>query len=308
METLIWGIWIVLVALAVAPGFRPIKDDDVALFEAEHGLAASTTARPFLRRYLTRGKRLRRATFLGAIVLPPLVTVAVTGEATGVEPISAAVVAALMVATLVTELTLSRPSPATTRRSASLRPRRLGTYLSRTWRLGPAVVGLVSAVAWLGALRLPDSSSIPPARRNDLPGLFLMNDAVSPSRMPREVAAGVAVALLVPAAALVAGRLIVRRPQPRVHDDLVAADDAVRAASVQRIAAMACVIGFLSLARALAQYAYALTGRSGGLAAAGMVVALLGASVSWSARTWGPVAVPRPRRFRHRSTAAEATS
>ncbi|MBN2621937.1 MAG: hypothetical protein JXA83_01155 [Acidimicrobiales bacterium] len=306
METLAWGIWIGLVAIAVAPGFRPVKDGDVALFEAEHGLAASTTARPFLRRYLTRGNRLRRATFLGAVALPPLATVAVTGETTGVEPISAPVVAALMVATLVTELTLSRPSPATTTRSASLRPRRLGTYLSPTWRLGPAIVGLVSSVAWLGALRLPDSSSIPPARRNDLPGLFFMNDPVSPSSMPSEVAAGVAVAILVPAATLVACRLIVRRPQPRVHDDLVAADDAVRTASMQRIAAMACVVGFLSLARAMAQYAYAVAGRSGGLAAAGMFVALLGASVSWSARTWGPVAVPRPRRFRHRSTTVEA--
>lgn len=307
MEALAWGTWIGLIAVAVAPGLRPVKDDDVALFEAEHGLAASTIARPFLRRYLTRGRRLRRATFLGAVAPPPLVTVSVTGEVTGVEPISAAVIVALMVATLVTELTLSRPSQATTRRSASLRPRRLGTYLSRTWRLGPAVVGLVCSVAWLGAVRLPDSS-IPPARRDDLPGLFFMDDPVSPTSMPREVAAGVAVALLVPAASLAAGRLIVRRPQPRVHDDLVAADDAIRTASVQRIAAMACVVGFLSLARVLAQYAYASTGRPGGLASAGMFVALLGASVAWSARTWGPVAVPYPRRFRRGSTPAEAAS
>lgn len=115
-----------------------------------------------------------------------------------------------------------------------------------------------------------------------------------PNPTAGEVATGIAVAAAVPALVALACRWIVRRPQPLVDHDLVVADDAVRVASVRRIAAMGLVLALFNLAGALWRYTHTMEGYSDTLPLAGVSVVLGMAWVAWSARSWGPASVRSP--------------
>ncbi len=277
--------YVAILAVLVAPGMFPVKEHKIELFERDYGLRTSPEVRRFLRYYLTTGNRLRRLAFVAVMVVPPLASAALWGSNRGMDPISTPVVVALMVGTLLAELTLGRSAGRSPTRVASLRRRDLAAYLSLTLRFTPGVVGVAAIAAWMGTLGFPEPTQ----------------PLMWPNPTRSEVATAVAVAVAVPALVALACRWIVRRPQPLVDPDLVAADDAVRAASVRRIAAMGCVVALFNLAGALYRYRHTMDGYADIVLGAGIFVILCLASAAWSSRSWGPL-VPRGHRRRDAST------
>jgi hypothetical protein len=276
----------------VVPGFLPVSDGEVAEFRGRHLLPDSTRVNRFVRHYLTTGNCLRRLGFIAGLTLPPLVALAFTGRATQVDLFSTKVLIALMVATLLAEVTLSRPSRAT-RRMASLRPRDLRSYLPGPLLYGPLVVGVAAAAAWGGTSLFPDQPSgaeahvwNDPAREDAATAPSVTGGGLDRWDNPTgaEVAAGVALALVLPALTAAAEAWIVRRPQPFTDAQLVAADDGARAASARRIAAMACCIALLGLAGGLTRYSGAFNGPIDGVVAVAVVTCLVLAAWSWFER------------------------
>lgn len=182
---------------------RKARGSQVETFAAAHAVALTAANRPLIAAYLDRTWRWRlTGAVVGAVV--PFGT-----RIPGLEMVAGYLVGAL--AAELTESRLRRPDQA----AASLTPRSLSDYLP------PGMLLALRATA-LGAVAL-----VP---------LFLV--------LPRRVALGahprlmVAAALVVVTAALVEVglRLIVRRPQPAASADLVAADDAIRSASIHATA------------------------------------------------------------------------
>jgi hypothetical protein len=138
--------------------------------------------------------------------------------------------------------------------------------------LGTPAAGALAAAVWGGVALLPPgpAGGTGPAR------------AGGPT-----IAAGVAFALLVPLLVGGAQRWILRRPQPLVAPELVAADDAVRAASVRNVAALGSAHVLLGLAAGLLQHVEvvdvtAVDWLFGVAAGACLLLAL----VSWWSRAW----------------------
>jgi hypothetical protein len=183
-----------------------------------------------------------------------------------------------MAATLVAELTLGRPASRGGRRTASLRRRDLGAYLSRTLLWGPSVIGVIAVGAWLATLRIEGPSPSSPW----------------PEPTPRDVATGMAVAIALPALVALACRWVVHRPQPLVDPDLVAADDAITSSSVRRLAAMGCIIGLFNLAGALQRYADVAEGFGDTAVGAAVTACFLLAWGAWLVRGRGPTWWRRP--------------
>ncbi len=285
---------VALLTLFVVPGLLPASDAAVARFRECHELPDTNRVTRFVRYYLTTGNRLRRLGFIAAVTLPPLVTMALTGRATPVDVISTKVLVALMVATLLAEVTLTRSPGAARRRVASLRPRRLRTYLPRTLLYGPLVIGLAAAAAWGGSAFLDDPPSADTgagaggAAPADVSGNLTvttgsgLDDDGGPSA--GDVATGAALALLLPVLTAAAEAWIVRRPQPFTDVQLVAADDAARAASTRRLAAMACCIALLGLAGGLTWYAAQLDGTVDAVVGVSVTVCLVLAAWAWFER------------------------
>jgi hypothetical protein len=157
-----------------------------------------------------------------------------------------------------------------------VRPRDLGAYLSRTLRFGPAVVGVGAATTWITTLAV-DASAL---------------SAFEPRPTAGEVGAGVGVAVVSPLIVALACRWIVRRPQPLIDPHLVAADDAVRTASVRHLAAMGCVVALFNLTGALQSYQGATHGHRDTVVLAVMSVVIGLAWLAWLARAWGPALPP----------------
>jgi hypothetical protein len=267
------AIHVTVLAILVVPGLLPVTDAEVTAFERDYRLSSSEAERRFVRDYLTIGNRLRRLAFVVALALPLLTGAVLTDEVVLPEIFSTRVLIALIAGTLLAEVTITRPTGQSRRRLASLRPRELRTYLSRTLRYGPAISSAASSAAWLGTL------SFGSGRRS----------VAWPNPTSRDVAAGVVVAALVPLLVTLACRWIVQRPQPYIDATLVAADDAARTASVRRVAAMGCLVALFNLAGALERYTHTPAGYSDALPAAGIAAALLLAWVAWLARTWDPI-------------------
>jgi hypothetical protein len=283
---LVWGVPIGLIGLIGLAGWVPVGTQVVATFEQDFGLRASPDTRRFVRHYLTMGKRLRYLTFLAVVSIPPSATIALGGEVQGVRFISTPVVVGLMAATLVAELTLGRPASRGGRRTASLRRRDLGAYLSRTLLWGPTAIGVAAAGAWLAAIRFLDPSPSSPW----------------PEPTLRDVATGTAVAITIPVLVTLTCRWVVRRPQPLVDPDLVAADDAIRSSSVRRLAAMGCIVGLFNLAGALQRYADAAEGFGDTALAVAVAVCILLAWGAWLVRGRGPTWWRRPARHSDAAT------
>jgi hypothetical protein len=155
-------------------------------------------------------------------------------------------------------------------RVASLVPRSLDDYLSRALLWGPAAVGALAAAVWAGVASLP-------AGIDD--GLMRASGWA--------IVAGVVFALLVPALAAAAERWILRRPQPLVGPELVAADDALRAASVRNLAAVSATVVLLNLAGGLFQYVQFVDDTALDiLCGVGVAMSLGLALLSWWSRLW----------------------
>ena len=192
-----------------------------------HSLELTPENRPMVARYLRRARVLRTWGALGGLFLPSLVELAVSGRvqvlgfgtddtaAPYAGPIGAFI--GYLLGALYAEVSLARPhDPA--RQSASLIPRELADYVPRHLLHVQRALGIVVALGLLAVGLVPYD--------------------------PREVAQPEWLELLAAAAAFIAfgaglepvERWLVRRPQPFTSQSEVAADDAIRAQSVQSLA------------------------------------------------------------------------
>jgi hypothetical protein len=258
-----------VVLLLIGYLYRPASARDVDDFAARSGLTASPTSRRFIAHHLTTGRRLRVVLVTAALVLPNLVagTIGVSPEG---APVSwSGVLWAYMAGTLWAELSVTRPTG--TARVASLVPRDPPAYLGRALRWGPPAAGALAAVVWTGVAWLPAGIADSGVRRVD----------------GRGIVAAVVFALLVPLLTIGAQHWILRRPQPLVDPELVAADDAVRAASVRNLAAVGGAVVLLSLAGGLLQYVEIVhVAPVDWVFGAGAAMSLGLALMSWWSRAW----------------------
>lgn len=161
--------------------------------------------------------------------------------------------------------------PTGTKRAASLIPRRLADYLPRYLIVGQVVV--VASSVTLIALALA---------RGSHPSLVDSGtwniDAVSAGSLRWSIIALGIVAFVVMGGVAMLQRHLVRRPQPAAAPDLLAADDAVRAAAIHLLSGTAIAIVVL-LVGTQVQMLAAIGDIGGGLAAgirqAGLVVAIV---------------------------------
>jgi hypothetical protein len=267
----------------VAYAVRPAGVREVHQFERESGLTTSPTSRRFIAHHLTTGRRLRVVLVIGALLLPGLLAAAVGTSTDGrTTVVWSGVLWGCIAGTLWAELSVTRPSrPTGGARVASLVPREPAAYLGRPLRWGPALAALAAMIVWAGVAFLPDGGP------GDT-GVSLADGL--------DVAAAIAFALVVPLVVAGAQRWILGRPQPLVASDLVAADDALRAASVRNLASVGAAMGLLNLAGGLLQYVEALDAPAAdwlfGVAAAASLGSALAAW--WSRAWWRPVRRPTP--------------
>jgi hypothetical protein len=271
------GVWQeavgpLLAVVLLAYFFRFARPGDVDEFTERSGLTTSADSRRFIASYLTTGRRLRVALVIVALVAPVPIAAALGHSAGDRFSTSWTVILwACLAGTVGAELAVTRPTGP--EGVASLVPREPSGYLSRPLRWGPAAAGALAAIVWAGVPFLPgDHTSAGTAS--------LRADGVS-------IAAGIVFAAIVPLVVVGAQRWILRRPQPLVAPELVAADDAVRAASVRNLAAVGSVMVLLNLAGGLFQYLKAVDiWALDWLFGAGVAVSLGLAAISWWSRTW----------------------
>jgi hypothetical protein len=277
-------LWL-LVPLAIVAGivwfaFRSPSSKEVDAFIAASGIEATDATLRFVHRYLAIGRRWRTllvlATLLLGGALAELLTVVVLPSGVGTSDGGTswtALLGACLVGTLWAEVRLTRPTTST--RAASLLPRDLAAYLSRPMRVAPAAVGTAAALAWAGVWALPDSSG-----------------ALS-AASPTDRLVGMAFGIALPALVVGAQRWILARPQPVVAPDLLAADDATRAASVRMLAGIGTAMALLNLAGAAAQYTLPANTLLDVVATGTIVVSLVLAVGFWAARKPDYLTLPR---------------
>lgn len=201
VEMLLIGAVAVVPLVAVILLARKRKGWRPETFAAAHGFRLTAINRPVVVSYLNRSLRFR---LVGAVlgVLIPFGT-----EIPGIEMVGGYLFGAL--AAELTHARLQRSAQA----AASLSPRVLGDYLT------PGILRAMRATAAAGVALMPLFFVLPqrPSLAQGLPGYLFLAGALV-------IAAEIAVELML--------RLIVRRPQPAEEPDLVAADDAIRAASI----------------------------------------------------------------------------
>jgi hypothetical protein len=207
------GVPLLLIIWRVA---RYDREQDLRSWSAAYGVAITAGNAEFLRGYLRTGRRLRFVCSLAGLLLPPLVSQAVD-PSSRTDVSFFGLVVGYMVGSLWAELALVRPSGADVR-VATLSPRRLEEYLPGRLRWGLWVVaGLALVLSVAGTVV---DEQVEPAWSFGGPPVLLI---------------GVC-SILLAAAVEAAQRWILRRPQPFVSADLVAADDAVRSSSIHALA------------------------------------------------------------------------
>jgi hypothetical protein len=218
------------IILAVAIPLQLIRAHrlDAAFVERwarDHGLTLTEENRPTVERYLRKVRVMRTWGGVAGAVLPSLIEYAWSGRVQvlgfGTDGDSAplgfgAIFIGYLIGVLCAEVTLARPTDGA-RRSASLERRELADYLPRHTVLSQRIAAVAGALGTLVIAIVPyaDGVSTPGGR-----SLVL-------------VAAGV---LAFGAGLEAIERWLVRRPQPYTSPPLVAADDAIRAQSVQAVA------------------------------------------------------------------------
>lgn len=275
-----------LVLISTGSAGRSSPTDDVDEFALLSGIETTDASRHFIAYYLVTGRRLRAVLVVAAIFLPTLV-----GQALGLTdefevPASwQAVLAACLVGTIWAELALTRPTGKV--RVASLRPRDIGTYLGRPLLWSPVAVSAIAGAVWAGVAALP---------------------AATDNGMERAgkgaIITGLVFALAVPAVVAVTQRWIVTRPQPFSIPSLVAADNAIRAASVRYLAAVGTAMALINLAGGAFQYTPFWDGAADVVLGGAGFASLILAWFFWNARKPGrlirstrelrPFSVPAP--------------
>ena len=201
----------VLTAIAVV-ALRPAGERTIAKWAAAHQVTLSDRSTPLVARYLTRARRWRTLGTVAGIVVPTLMTV--TGSPR--PGFWQAVLVGYLLGAALAELT--RPDPAGATRTATLVPRRLEDYIAR------------SAVTWVRALAV--ASVVAAVMRMVVPlDARWRDDAPTVGTFVIAALACIAVAIVTEAAA----RRIVARPQRFEAADMLAADDAIRSASVHTV-------------------------------------------------------------------------
>jgi hypothetical protein len=218
---------IVLAIVIPVQLFRAYRMDDglVERWARGAGLPLTPENRPLVARYLRNARVLRTWGAVAGVVVPSLGSLVASGRVVvlgfGTDGESAplafgTIFVGYLIGALVAELTLGRPMGGT-RRAASLVRRELGDYLS------PRILLAQRAASAAGALGVLAVAAVPYDRSISNPGtasLIL-------------VAAGV---LGFGAGLEAIERWLVRRPQPYTSPSVVAADDAIRAQSIQALA------------------------------------------------------------------------
>lgn len=202
-----------------------------------HGVMLVDANREFVERYVSEGHRLRLVCGFGGAL-----AIAALGRSLGISaPVSGWVwlMVGYLGGVVWSEVWLTR-LPAGTRRSASLRPRRVQDYLAGRLRVAqlvvPAAAVGVGVVAWIIPATPPD-------------GAALSSSVSMPIGTRRATALGLGLAACAVMLAIAwLQRHVVTKPQPDAVVDLVAADDAVRASSVHLLSGTGLGIVFGCLA------------------------------------------------------------
>ena len=228
----------VVLAVAIPLGLRAayrLDDAFVTRWAHDRGLELTPATRPLVERYLRRARVLRAWGGVAGALVPSLIALAADGRIVvlgfGTDGNSAplafgAIFVGFLLGALVAELSSVRLVP-DARRKADLTRRELESYLPRRLVIAQraAAVGAALGTAAVAVVLAPPSLSHP-----GVPSLALA-----------------AAAILAFGAGLEAiERWLVRRPQPFMSAPLTAADDAIRAQSVQTIAGAG--LAFLLLA------------------------------------------------------------
>jgi hypothetical protein len=207
-----------------------VRGEFVERWARDRGVELTEETRPVVAAYLRRARVMRTWGGVAGAVLPTLLAWAIDGRFVvlgfGSDGDSAplgygTIFVGYLVGVLAAEVTLARPAGA--RRAASLAPRRLEDYLPRR-----AIVAqrASAAAAALGILAV---------------GAAPYRDSVS-TPSPLGMAAFAVCVLALGAGAEAIERWLVRRPQPFTSPELIAADDAIRAQSIQAFAGAALAL------------------------------------------------------------------
>ncbi len=238
-----------------------------------HGLVLTETSRPMVYRYLGRARRFRIVGALVAYLASIGLTLATGGQHVAIG-FWQLIMIGYLTGTVVAELSLRRPPPGTMR-SASLSPRGVHDYLPAWTVWGTRIAATASIGLALGA-------GISGASLTGLRFPWFVTLAL--------VAVGLNVVLEI------LERTISGRPQPVVSDDLLVADQAIRASSIHAVggAGLAIVLLIVSAQCAALSHRAPSAGPWGGswfgwaalltFALAMFVWLLLGRADSWQVR------------------------
>jgi hypothetical protein len=215
----------------IVHGFS-LSDDYLKRWTKAHGVTITDGNSPVIRRYLLRGRRIRTSGALAGYTAY-YIWVSFRHDDSGVSWFTATFAGYLIGAALA-EIWAFRPEPGRIR-SASLTPRRMTDYVPRL-----AVV-LMRALP-IAMIALVAAWPAFPERRFEFP----RRDQWRPSLWPTLVWLGVALLLWLFVEST--ARRIVRRPQPMMSEDLIAADDAIRSTAIHGLmgAGLALMLGIFS--------------------------------------------------------------
>lgn len=212
-----------LTAVLLSGAHRAGADDQVQEWADAHALRLTSRNRGFVRSYLLLGRYLRTVGGVGGIVLGALVAKVTGADVDAGNLWWVWAMGGYLAGAIWAELFLTRPAAPS--RAASLSPRRLATYLPARLRWLLRIAGAASVAIGV-AVRLGSPA------RDTLPAMTFADPDLSPTA---GLVLGLGGAAIAGAVELLQVRLV-RRPQPVVTTDLLAADDAVRASSVHSLA------------------------------------------------------------------------
>jgi hypothetical protein len=231
---IILGVSLVVAAVALVHAVMSPSDGRVARWSSHHGLAVTDSNRSVVAGYLRRTRSLEVAgATLGWLSSPVYVGIVGRPFPLGDSWVVLAVAGSLLGAALAELTFLGQRQPLPAVRAAMLTPRMLTDYVP-------------GAVMW--AIRALPVAAV----------ALAIAYAVAPKDLQRSVDPSIgfmlAMALLVVAFAVLIDwflKTIVSRPQPAITNDLLAADDALRAGSIHALAAAALALILLSVGWAL---------------------------------------------------------
>lgn len=227
--TLLW-IGLLLTILVVVITERARRPATADAWAAQRDLPLSDRSRALVHWYLDNGAAVRRIGILGGILLPPLIVWSLGIGSPAIRLVDWHVFLGYVVGGIYAEISLVR-RPGAGGAVAIASARRLDDYLPRLLVLVPRVLGGLCAAAAVIAV----IAGVAVGEADGRTGA---------------VAAGVASAMFAGGLELVE-RWVVLRPQPFAEPDLIAADDAIRSASLHAIAAGGIAVLLFGLAAAL---------------------------------------------------------